>query len=225
MSAAPEVNTTELRRLAEAIRPTALTGEHLLPVHESLTALFPAGGLARSTMVGLSGAGATSLALTVAAGPSTAGAWTGFVGAERIGWAAAAELGVAAERTLVVCDVGAGQWSTVTAALIDAVDVVIVSPTHQVSLADARRLAARARERGAVLLVVQPRSSWPMAFDVSLEVTAGTWSGLGEGHGHLTARRVKVSGGGRRGAARHREVEMWLPGPPPRLDDRHLRAV
>lgn len=227
----------ELRRLAGAVRPTTLAADRTLPVHEALAPLFALGGLARSSTIGVSGSGATSLALAVAAGPSSAGAWVGFVGAERVGWAAAAELGVAAERTLVVCDVGHGQWSTATAALIDAVDVVVASPAHQVSLSDARRLAARARERGAVLLVVQPRSSWPMAFDVDLEVIAAEWSGVGAGHGRLAARRVTVSAGGRRGAARAREVTMWLPaemGRPAAIgqrhvevesSDRHLRAV
>ena len=221
----------ELRQMAGAVRPTALAVERTLPVHESLGPLFPMGGLARSSTIGVSGPGATSLALAVAAGPSAAGSWVGFVGAERVGWAAAAELGVAAERTLVVCDVGVGQWPTVTAALIDAVDVVVASPTHPVRINDARRLAARARERGAVLVVVQPASSWPMAFDVGLEVTAAEWCGVGSGHGRLSARRVTVSSTGRRGAARPRDTTMWLPaatGEPACVTagtERHLRAV
>ena len=43
----------------------------------------------------------------------------------------------------------AGIWR---AALVDALDIVIVDPSHQVTASDARRLAARSRERGAVIV-------------------------------------------------------------------------
>ena len=41
--------------------------------------------------------------------------------------------------------------------------------------------------------------------------TTPTWEGLGQGHGHLRARRVTVVGGGRREASRPRQAELWLP--------------
>ena len=55
--------------------------------------------------------------------------------------------------------------------------------------------------------------AWPEAADVSLTVAATAWEGLGQGHGHLRARRVVVEAAGRRGADRPRRAELWLPGP------------
>jgi hypothetical protein len=86
---------------------------------------------------------------------------------------------------------------------------------HPVRAADGRRLVARTRERGAVLVQVggaRPTGDlWPEGADVALRVVQATWEGLGEGHGHLRARRVTVEAGGRREAARTRRAELWLP--------------
>ena len=95
---------------------------------------------------------ATSLALALVAGPSAAGSWTAVVGCPGLGLAAAAEAGVALERLALVAEPEPGDWAGVVAALVGAVDVVVVGPTHRVRAADARRLAARARERGTVLV-------------------------------------------------------------------------
>jgi hypothetical protein len=75
---------------------------------------------------------------------------------------------------------------------------------------DARRLVARVRERGSVLVAVGgdlpgERSS------LRLAVTASSWEGLGEGWGYLRARRVAVEAEGRGAAARGRRAELWLP--------------
>jgi hypothetical protein len=71
----------------------------------------------------------------------------------------------------------------------------------------ARRLSARARQRGAVLL---PLGRWP-APDVELSCTDGQWSGLGQGHGFLRQRRVRVLSRGRGSAARPRRADVLLP--------------
>jgi hypothetical protein len=72
-------------------------------------------------------------------------------------------------------------------------------------------MAARARERGSVLVVVASRFGWPVAPDLALAVDGVEWKGLARGHGHLRARRVTVAGVGRRAAARRRGVDLWLP--------------
>ena len=41
--------------------------------------------------------------------------------------------------------------------------------------------------------------SWPEAPDVRLTITSAEWKGIGDGYGHLQARRVVVESGGRRG--------------------------
>jgi len=176
-----------------------------------LAPLFPNGALQRGSMIQVTGSGGTAVALAVAAGASRAGSWVGFVGAEVIGWAAAEQLGVDPRRSLVVTDVPVGSWANVTAALIDAVDVVVAAPTHGVRPADARRLAARARERGSVMIVVEPRVAWPVDADVALSATNSTWQGLERGHGRLIARRMTIESVGRRAAAQPRRVEVWIP--------------
>lgn len=199
-------------RWAESLAtPDTLAASRTLPVLEALAPLVP-GGLQRGATLGVSGTGATALALAVAAGASQAGSWLGVVGLASLGLSAAAEVGVALERLLVVADPGPGTWATVVAALVDAVDVVVAAPPARLGAADIRRLAARARERGAVLCAVGER--WPAPLDVRLSVTATSWTGpTGAGSGRLVARRVDVVGGGRGAAARPRHRSLWLPGP------------
>ena len=153
--------------------------------------------------------GGTSLALALVAGPSAAGSWCAAVGVPSLGLVAAAEVGVVLERFPLVARPGS-DWPAVTAALLDAVDVVLLCPPPHVRAADARRLRARARERGAVL--VTTGTSIPDA-DVRLTMTRGEWEGLGPGHGRLQARRVEVVATGRGAAARERRTSLWLPAP------------
>jgi hypothetical protein len=147
------------------------------------------------------------LAIGVAA--SQAGSWCAAVGWPGLGLVAAAGLGMALERLALVPHPGS-QWPDVTAALIDAVDVILLRPPRGVRPSDARRLAARARERGVVLLM--SGAGWPVVADLSLAVVSEGWRGLGQGHGYLQARSVEVSSIGRGAASRERRVQLWLPG-------------
>ena len=208
-----------LAEVAARIQPTVLAGDQRLPVLPALEALVP--GLRRGSTVSVDGPAATSLALAAAAGPSQDGAWVAAVGFPSLGLLAAAELGDDVERLVLVADPGDDEpgedaaWPAVVAALVDAFEVVLVHAGHRVRAADGRRLVARTRERGAVLVQVggeQPtRTVWPEGADVSLTVVDAAWEGLGEGHGHLRARRVAVEAAGRRGSARPRRAELWLP--------------
>ena len=117
----------ELRLVGERVTPMALAREQTLPVLGPLAPLFPEGALRRGSIVGIRGSGATSLAMAVAAGPSTSGAWTAVVGDPDLGLAAVGELGVALERLLIVRP-EPGNWSSALAALVGAVDVVIAAP-------------------------------------------------------------------------------------------------
>jgi hypothetical protein len=210
----------ELRRLADHTRPVALARQQRLPVLDPLAPLLPGGALRRGTTVAVTGGdGATSLALALAAGPSAAGSWVAVVGLADLGLPAAAELGVALDRLAVVRRPPPASWGTVVAALVGAFDVVLLAPAHRVRAADARRLAARARERGSVLVVLAPvgerGGGSALEPDVALTVTATRWEGLGQGHGHLRARRVEVVAGGRRDADRPTRLPLWLPSPDP----------
>ena len=214
--------TARLRQLVEQIHPVALAHERSLPVLPALEPLLPTRGLQRGSTVQVAGGpGATALAFAVLAGPTRAGSWAACVGLPELGWAGAAEAGVALER-IVVVQPTERSWATVVAALVDAFDVVVCGPEYTPTSAEVRRLSARARERGAVLVTVggavaatlgrRPRRAWPGP-DVRLSVTASEWSGPGQGWGHLAARRVTVTVDGRRGLDRARRIDLWLPGP------------
>jgi hypothetical protein len=133
-----------------------------------------------------------------------------------LGLTAAAELGVDLGRVVVVAAPPQEVWATVVATLVEAFDVVLARVDRRVRDTDARRLTARARDAGSVLVLLLHDgrgATWPDAPDVRLDITALEWSGIGDGHGHLQARRVEVSATGRRAAARARQATLWLPGP------------
>ena len=205
------IRSVELREAADRARPVALAGERVLPVVAALGELLPAGGLRRgSTVCVRGGPASSSLALALVAEASALGSWCAAVGWPSLGVAAAAELGVALERFPLVSSPPPGEWPTIVAALLDAFDVVLARPPVRLSLGNARRLSARARERGAVLVVVGGDVE---GADVRLATTAAEWRGLGAGHGHLTGRVVDVVAGGRGAASRERRVRVWLPAP------------
>jgi hypothetical protein len=80
------------------------------------------------------------------------------------------------------------RWPTVVAALLDGMSLVVTDVPRAVRLGDARRLGARARERGAVLV---PTSCWPGGSSVRITARGGSWNGLTAGGGVL-ARRERV---------------------------------
>src|SRR6266511_1840749 len=132
------------------------------------------------------------------------------------------------ERLALVPRAGAAAWGAVVAALLDAIDVVLVRPPARLSAAVARRLAARARERRSVLLLVG--AGWPIPPDLRLAVTASQWEGLGQGDGRLEARKVEVAAAGRGAAVLERRAKLWLPSPDAQQGagprhDRYVRAV
>jgi hypothetical protein len=217
----PAATLTRLRTLVERTRPVSTADQRVLPVLPAIEELLPARGLRRGSLVLVDGvAGATSMAFAVAAGPTRGGSWAACVGLGELGWAAAAEAGVEMERLVVVRSTPQS-WAAVTAALVDAFDVVLCGLDHTPSAAQARRLQARARERGAVLVVVGGRRggiggsqrSWPGGVDLAITVSDPRWQGLGQGWGHLRSRVVTVEVTGRREPGGVRRVDLLLPGP------------
>ncbi|MGQ0830089.1 MAG: hypothetical protein ACT4OV_00250 [Microthrixaceae bacterium] len=205
---------SELSTLAEQVRPAILARDQRLPVLEALEDLLPGAGLRRGATVSISAApgvgGATSLAMALVAEASRNGSWVAAVGLASLGLVAADELGVALERLVLVAAPQREGWGGVLAALIDGFDLVVLHPGRGgVRPADARRLVARARERGSVLVQLGP--GWPEGADLALEVTHARWEGLDGGHGHLRARKVRVLRRGRGEAAQPCTADLWLP--------------
>ncbi len=189
-------------------------GAHrMLPVAPELSGLLPGRGLRRGSTVSVDAGqtapagGGTSLMLALLAAASRSGSWCAVVGLPTLGALAAEESGIALDRLALVPNPGP-DWPTVVAALIDGVDVVVTAVPGPVSTSITGRLAARARQRGSVLV---PFGDWTGA-DVTLRVDHGRWDGLGRGRGRLRRREVTVMAHGRGAAARPREITMWMPG-------------
>jgi hypothetical protein len=208
--------------LVEAVGPLGgLTSDHVVPVVHALRPLIPAGGLRPGSVLRLgrdaetsAGAGlgelsgAGSLGLALMAGASQSGVWCAAAGLPELGVVAAAEMGAEPERLLLVDEPG-HRWPDVVAALIEAVDLVLVRPPERTGPAVARRMMALARRSRCVLVVA---GDWPGA-QLRLRVDAAEWSGLGTGHGQLRGRRAHVVAEGRGAAGPGRRTWMWLPGP------------
>jgi hypothetical protein len=95
--------------------------------------------------------GATSLLIALLAGASRAGSWCAVVGSPTMSAVAAAELGCDLDRIAFVPHPGP-DWPEVVAALLDGCDLVVAYPPDSVAPAIVRRLSARARQRGSVLV-------------------------------------------------------------------------
>jgi len=206
------------------------------PVHPDLAALLPGGALRGGMLLAVQGS--TSLLLALLAGASRAGAWTAFVGAPAVGMLAAADAGVDLGRTVLVPRPGPDA-PVVVAALLDGMDAVVVGPQTALLDGDRRRLAARARERGTLLV---SQTAWRGAH-LTLDARGGTWSGADRGAGWLRRRTLNVLRTGRGAAARPVEIEVEVPLGASRVvpapaaepvgalpggtaeDDRHLRVV
>ncbi|MEL7975164.1 hypothetical protein AAG589_04825 [Isoptericola sp. F-RaC21] len=176
----------------------------LLPVHPGLAGLLPDGGLAAGTVLAVRGS--TTLLLALLAEASRSGAWVALVGAPTVGMLAAADAGIALGRTVLVPAPGPDAPAAL-AALLDGMDVVVVGTGAALLDGDRRRLAARARERGAVLVT---QAAWPGAH-VTLDARGGTWSGVDHGAGWLRRRTLRVRRTGRGAAARPVELEVDVP--------------
>lgn len=159
------------------------------PVPGPLQDVLPSGALRRGTAVAVRGS--TSLLFATISAASIAGAWIALVGMPNAGMVAAAEHGISVDRLALIPYPGA-DWPQVVAALVDGVDLVVAQPAESVDPAVARRLAARVRQRGAVLLSTQP---FPGA-EATLQVTDVRWCGLGAGRGRLRSRQVTVAAHG-----------------------------
>jgi len=193
-----------------------------IPVLPALSGLLP-GGLPRGQVVVVDAIGALPLALIAGAIPTGAvGAdrWCAIVGVPELGVLAAAGMGADLDRMLLV-DKPGERWPEVVAALLPAVEVVLVQPPARPASGVVRRLTALARQHGAVLIVA---GAWEGA-RVRLQVTSSLWIGLGDGHGHLRARRVKVVADGRGAGVRSRSAWLWLPGADGRVAAADLAAV
>ncbi|MEE3353219.1 MAG: hypothetical protein VX219_03400 [Actinomycetota bacterium] len=221
--AGPATVRSSLADMARRIRPTVLAVERSLPVVSALESVLPS-GLRRGSTVGLSGVGARSLALALVARATQENSWVAVVGDGDLGLVAGVEAGVRPERLLVVEAPDPESWGSVVATFVGAVDLVMVAPVHRPSESELRRLAARCRERGSILLYLLRGAGFSgigsLAAgrpDLSLSVVDATWEGSEAGPAgqvaRLRCRRAEVVAEGRGMPPGGRRCEMLLPGP------------
>ena len=158
-----------LEVVGEQARPVTLAHERNIVVPGELGETL--GALIRGSTVAVDGdlgAGATSLVFELAAAVTAVGEWVAVVDLEgraatsgMVGAEAAAAAGVALERFAVIRGVPLDRWSTVVAALLDGMSLVITDVPRHARIGDTRRLVARARERGAVLVALTRTNPLP----------------------------------------------------------------
>ncbi|WP_423920388.1 hypothetical protein [Candidatus Poriferisodalis sp.] len=201
--------------------------ERLLPVADELASLLTQPGLVPGSVLAAQGPGALTLATAFAAEVSRTGGWVTAVGLGRMGVSAVAERGASLDRWAFVDEPGDAA-AEVLNALIGNVDVVLLAAGVRLATAHSRRLRARLRERGTVVIEVTeektagprgvgafssagPRGAGAFSPDVTLTVERAAWTGLGQGHGRLRERRAEVVAAGRGAASLPRRAVLWLP--------------
>jgi hypothetical protein len=196
-----------VQNLQERIRGMQATKlqSNSIPTHPAIADLLPGGGLQEGATYSIAGSG--SLLMALLAGPSAAGSWCGVVGVPEFGVEAASRFGIDLERLVFVPHPGE-QWLAVTAAIADVMSVVVAKPPKRASDSQVARLSARLRQRGSTLIVL---GTWPHS-DAMLSVSHSDWSGIGDGHGYLEARKATITVSTRSGA-RPRSARVWLPDP------------
>lgn len=213
--------------MISSLASLAPVGDRCLPVDEALAPLLPDPGLQRGRVIGCTGPAAMSLALALASRSVMVGSWLAVVGVPMLGVEAAAQFGLPLSRLVMVDSPGpAAGWAERVGAAADGFDIVLTCPPAGAERV-LRKVRTRLQARGVVLITVGPGSqpgSQPVSCDLEFTTTSVEWDGIGQGAGHLTARRATVRSGGRR-MPRPVELELWLPGPDgrvaPCVRDRH----
>lgn len=176
---------------------------------DALANLFPS-GLPRGVTLAVSGGAARSFLFAVTVAATRAGSWLAVLGLKDPGWRAAMEAGIVTERVVAVAPTATKErGAECVAAALDGFDLVIVGAALPLGNSPARRLTARARERGAVLIT--EAGPFNGLADITVDASGEHWHGLNNGWGHLTGRRVTVCAEGKRLPGRRRRAELWLP--------------
>ncbi|MEU7634285.1 hypothetical protein AB0C34_30665 [Nocardia sp. NPDC049220] len=174
-----------------------------LPVPAALAPLLPEGGLVKGSVVAYTGA--SSLLAGLLAAVTEDGGHAAVVGMPRFGLLAAVEMGAQLRRLAVVADPGPDPVE-VAAVLLDGLDLVVLGLDGvAVPPARTRVIAARARNKGATLVVAD--GHWPGA-SLQLDARIAGYAGLGRGRGRLRSLDLAVEVRGKAGPPRRGRLEL-----------------
>ncbi|MGO3147459.1 MAG: hypothetical protein ACTIJ6_07250 [Leucobacter sp.] len=185
----------QLQQRINEMQPLRLD-ERALPTAPGLAPLLPGGALKPGATYAVRGS--WQLALAFLSEASQGGAWCGVLGCPPFGAEAAAALGVALDRCVLVPSPGNHALS-LAGTLSETLGIVVAHFGSNVAPAQSERLSARLREHGSTLVVV---GDWARS-ESRLTVVHSRWSGLGTGYGALNNREFTVQSEDRRGAQRH----------------------
>ena len=207
---ASQLAVQKLQQRISAMQPLRLH-QRTLPTPEALASLFPGGALREGGVYTVQGS--WQLALACISELSRHGTWCGIIGCPEFGAEAAARLDIALERCVLVPTPGAQALSVIDT-LSGTLGALVIGSLHRLRPHDAERIAARLRERGAILITV---GDWSRP-DTHLRVTGSQWAGLGAGYGVLTERELTVESHDQRGVRTHivRFARGALAAAPPR---------
>ena len=179
-------------QFAERVSARATSGYGPLSVPSELVSLFPARGLERGFVYGISGGASLSLLSALASSATQAGSWLALVNMPHAGLLSMHEYGVALHRTVCLSiPEKTPTWAHAVGALVDGIDLVAVSATH-CSVSEARRIAARVKAQGSVLFVMNTTPAFSL--DAELSASGHEW----EFSTHAAQRIVRVAAHGRR---------------------------
>jgi hypothetical protein len=167
---------------------TAQSTLRMLPVPPPLGELLPRGGLARGTVVSVSGT--NSVLIGLLASVTAHGGHAAAIGMPTLGLLAATEQGADLSRIALVPDPRESAVE-VAAILLDGIDLVILGLSGAaVTPSRARAVVARARSKGNVLVVTQGQWDGP---DLRIESRVAGYSGLTAGRGRVTSVQLDVA--------------------------------
>ena len=171
---------------------TAQSILRMLPVPPPLGELLPRGGLARGTVVSVSGA--NSVLIGLLASVTANGGHAAVIGMHTLGLLAATEQGADLSRIALVPE-PRDSAVEVAAILLDGIDLVILGLSGAaVTPSRARAVVARARSKGNVLVVTQGQWDGP---DLRIESRVAGYSGLTAGRGRVTSVQLDVAATGK----------------------------
>ena len=191
-------------QFAQRVSARAEAGFGPIPVAPALASLLPSSGLERGGVYACAGDAPMSLLFSLVATATSVGSWLAFVDVPRVGLMAAHEYGVALQRVMCVNSGGHTQsYAQVVGALVDGIDLVVVS-SPACSAAEARRVVARAKASGSVLIILGRAGHFSP--DVVLSSSTTEW----HFHTHASSRTMSVQAHGRR-VYNQRALTVQLP--------------